>query len=219
MKRGTTQEDALARSHLPISDSWPPPSTVQRHLATIGEVVKSHVGPGVLLDLGCGDGALVRSMVDQVPRLTGVGCDLAPHPRWQRLQTSACMFIVGDLEAPPFAPRTFDYVVAKDLLHHCADVIATVERLKSLARKRAIIVEANRYNPISYVWMVRIGKHEHLSYSKIRGIAPVTQPIMIETHVWPRTLVAVGRAFEAVANHIVAFRALRNYAVVVLECD
>jgi SAM-dependent methyltransferase len=100
-----------------------------------------------LIDLGCGEGLFTNQLGQRLPGLKSiVGLDLEPSPLWA--VDSAVHFQVGDAGDPPFPPGAVDAVIAKDLLHHMDDPAQGVKAIVRTASRVAVIVEANRDNPI-----------------------------------------------------------------------
>ena len=121
---------------------------------------------------------------------------------------------IGNL---PFKPKSFDFVVMKDVLHHLPDPEKALREVSALAKKRVLIIEANRYNPISYIRMVKIAKHEHFSRKQLKQI--IGKPLELhtyETHVWPARLKIPGKASDSLFR-LPPFSRLRNYNIVLFE--
>ena len=71
------------------------------------------------LDIGCGDGALVRALAAKVGHATGID---RHEPSIARARAAsdpaATTFVLGDAAAHPFKPASFDVVTAVAMLHH-----------------------------------------------------------------------------------------------------
>jgi SAM-dependent methyltransferase len=109
----------------------------QRHRAEY-RLCGSLLGPGLVLDLGCGTG---HSFQELAPRET-VGLDVEPAAlEGQPRQTH-----VGDMRALPFAAETFESVVAIQSIEHVPDgsrVVAEAARVL-VPEGRAVFVTPNR---------------------------------------------------------------------------
>ncbi|MCW2967586.1 MAG: glycosyl transferase, family 2:Glycosyl transferase, group 1 [Solirubrobacteraceae bacterium] len=95
----------------------------QRHVAAY-ELCAQFLGPGPVLDLGCGVG---HSFERLAPRET-VGVDIAP----QALAGQARRTIVADMRALPVADASFDSVVSMHSVEHVPDperVVAEARRV------------------------------------------------------------------------------------------
>jgi SAM-dependent methyltransferase len=72
---------------------------------------------GTLLDVGCGDGALIASIAGRWPDVTCTGLDLQPERIDEaRVSVPDATFIVGSADALPFDDEAFDVVTAITLM-------------------------------------------------------------------------------------------------------
>jgi SAM-dependent methyltransferase len=85
---------------------------------------------GAVLDLGCGDGAFGRWLVPHGD-LWGVDQDRA---RLRDAADRGLRILAADLSRLPFAPRSFDVVVANSTLEHLADPRAAVREAHRVLR-------------------------------------------------------------------------------------
>jgi SAM-dependent methyltransferase len=126
--------------------SWSDPTKANEYLARIGTVPQRLVGEAALgeflppsprrvLDLGCGDGRLMRLVLDARPDVEEiVGIDSSP-PMLERAREQfggdgRITLREGDLGDPLAAPGTFDLVTSGFAIHHLPD-----------ARKRTLFAE------------------------------------------------------------------------------
>jgi SAM-dependent methyltransferase len=90
-----------------------------------------------LLDLGCGNGG-VSAFLARASCARVVGMDYIPEAIRQAQQHAArdkrLAFVVGNLDALPFAPRSFDAIVAIDSLYMSNELAATVGQMRALLR-------------------------------------------------------------------------------------
>lgn len=95
----------------------PEPGPRRKH----GDVLRQHLplGGARILDVGCGDGALVRLMTREGARVTGIECSI-PQLKRARAATPVgdedYLHAVG--EALPISDATMDAVVYFNALHH-----------------------------------------------------------------------------------------------------
>ena len=83
---------------------------------------------GRVLDVGCGEGILTRSLRAR----SVVGIDMhAPSIQLARSTPSDIEWIVGDALTHPFEPSSFDAIVGVSMLHHVDPVVA-LRRFASL---------------------------------------------------------------------------------------
>jgi len=204
-------DEVLGRTHITGYQGWPPPEKIYNHLQVFAVFIDKHLPNGKILDLGCGDGSIARMVAEKNPKKTIVAVDLEAHPQWKMKNPKNLSFKTASIYKLPFAAGSFDAVVLKDVLHHLPDPEETMPKIAQLAKKKVLIIEANRYNPISYIRMVKVAKHEHFSRSKLRKV--IGQPAEIytyEAHVWPGSLEIPGKAVDRVFRTPV-FKRLRNY--------
>ena len=95
---------------------------------------------GRVLDVGCGEGVLCRTLQASVGRVVGLDRD-APSIASARREAAAenIDYVVGDLLAHPFRPSSFDAVVANTVIHHM-DTAAALDRMKELVRPGGTVV-------------------------------------------------------------------------------
>jgi SAM-dependent methyltransferase len=191
---------------------------VQEHLEQVMARVLPAVQPSdAILEMGCGDGALAELLSARMQTAV-IGVDLIPHPLWQ--QMPGAHFVVASGAHPPFRAKSFDVVICKDVLHHVEDPVAVVSTLRHLATRSVVILEPNRYSPITYVRMVVLGGHKHFTRRRLRSI--VGDGANIETfdsHVWPSSATKLGRKLETAVNKRSALHMLANYNMVVLNTE
>ncbi|TWT43585.1 Trans-aconitate 2-methyltransferase [Thalassoglobus neptunius] len=76
-----------------------------------------------ILDLGCGDGHLLKLVLQHCPDAVGVGLDFSPamlrRAREQWHGDDRVQFVEHDLEQPLSELGTFDAVVSSFAIHHC----------------------------------------------------------------------------------------------------
>lgn len=100
--------------------------------------------PADVLDLGCGTGSLALLAAERGHRVTGV--DLSPRMvelARRKLAGTGAGVLVGDVQAPPVAGRTFDVVLARHVLWVVDDPEAVLRQWVSLLRPggRLVLVE------------------------------------------------------------------------------
>ncbi len=92
-------------------------------------------GRGNLLDVGCGMGILVRTLIGRGVDARGV--DIAPRPIEEANRLAPGRFQTGSILALLFADETFETVVTTDCLEHLAeaDVPGALNELHRVARR------------------------------------------------------------------------------------
>src|SRR5579872_4365660 len=131
---------------------------------------------GDVLDLGCGDGALARVLAQRARSLVGI--DTVPHSSWERHASDKVTFRVGDAEALEFEAGSFDSVIAVNMLHHTRAPERALAEMVRVCRPGGTlwIAEPNRVNPLGYVHLTLLGKHDHFTTARflrlMRGALP-----------------------------------------------
>jgi len=217
-KKRLQRDTIIGRSHLSGYEAWPPPEHVKEHLDIFVNFINKNVASGTILDLGCGDGSIDRLIAEVSPKRVITGVDLEAHQQWKIKKPKNLKFKAASIYDLPFKEKSFDVVIMKDVLHHMPEPEKILHDVAKLAKKQVVIIEANRYNPISYVRMVKIAKHEHFSRAKLKRI--VNKPAVIttiETHVWPTKVRRAGKVTDVVFNKLSILENLRNYNLVIFE--
>jgi ubiquinone/menaquinone biosynthesis C-methylase UbiE len=102
---------------------------VERILGEVGE------GDRNVLDVGCGNGYLLREIRRRHPGLEAVGVDLRP-PKGP----TAHLHVEADMERLPFPDGRFDLVTCSHTLEHCVRLPQVVQELRRVARRRVVVV-------------------------------------------------------------------------------
>jgi ubiquinone/menaquinone biosynthesis C-methylase UbiE len=131
-------------------------------------------GDEKLLDAGCGDGGVARLLHQRVREAVGV--DVEASATWR--EEPGLTFTVADAEQLPFADGSFDIVHSKDSLHHMDSPEGALAEYRRVLKRdgSALIVEANRYNPIFYPHMTLALGHEHFSRRRFRTLVSAVFP-------------------------------------------
>ena len=149
-------------------------------------------GDELLLDAGCGNGGVARLLRQRVREVVAV--DVEASAAWQ--EGPGLTFTVADAEQLPFADASFDLVHSKDSLHHMELPERALAEYRRVLKPHgsALIVEANRYNPIFYPHMTLALGHEHFTRRRFRALVSSVFPAArfgaFEAHYVPR----LGRA-------------------------
>lgn len=216
-KRGKDRDTIIGRSHLNGWAGWPPPKHIAKHLEFFADFINEHIVDGTILDLGCGDGSIDRLLAELSPGKKITGVDLEAHDQWRIKTPSNLKFQANSIYKLPFKAKSFDVVMMKDVLHHMPEPEKILAEVARLAKKQVLVIEANRYNPISYIRMVKIAKHEHFSRRNLKKIVGKPADIYTyETHVWPDSVKIPGMIIDEVFR-LPALETLRNYNLVLFE--
>lgn len=166
-----------------------------------------------LLDVGCGDGGVARLIRERVASVVAV--DIEEFASWN--EADHLTFRVADGEELPFGNESFDVVHSKDSLHHMDQPERAVAEYRRVLRPggHALIVEANRFNPVFYPHMTLALGHEHFTRTRFRTLVrrdfPDARFGAFEAHYVPRFPVAVQHAIEETLERLPPFRPLLSY--------
>jgi ubiquinone/menaquinone biosynthesis C-methylase UbiE len=172
-------------------------------------------GDEAVLDAGCGNGGVARLIRERVHSVVAI--DVERHDAWA--DEPGLSFAVADAEQLPFADASFDVVHSKDSLHH----MHTPERALMEYRRvlkpggSALIIEANRYNPVFYPHMTLALGHAHFSRKRFRALVTAVFPQArfgsFEAHYVPRLELglALQHAVEEALERLPPFRPFLSY--------
>jgi ubiquinone/menaquinone biosynthesis C-methylase UbiE len=168
-----------------------------------------------LLDVGCGDGGVASLLLRRVGEVVAV--DIEPSDDWQ--DGDRLSYIVANGEHLPFSDSEFDLVHSKDSLHHMKNPERALAEYRRVLRPSgaALIVEANRYNPIFYVHMTRMLGHDHFGQSHFRELVAASFPKarfgVFEAHYVPfvERMIFLQQAVEETLERIPAFGRFVSY--------
>ncbi len=172
-------------------------------------------GDESLLDSGCGDGGVARLLRGRVGTVTAI--DVEPGGEWR--DEPGLTFLAADAESLPFPEATFDLVHSKDSLHHMErpeQALAEYRRVLSPGG-RALIIEANRFNPIFYPHMTLALGHQHFTRRRfrelVRDVFPEARFGAFEAHYAPplERFPALQGMVEDGLERLPPFRPLLSY--------
>ncbi len=100
-----------------------------------------------LLDMGCGDGALAAALMARHPGLFAVGVEVGrPARAWIPI-------VMYDGHRMPFRDRSFDIVMATDVLHHTDDIPRRLREMARVSRRFVLIKDHAVYGVVSRAWI------------------------------------------------------------------
>lgn len=99
--------------------------------ANIAEMIPD--GAATLLDVGCGDGTLARSIMQRRPGLAATGVEIRARPR------TAIPVQEFDGRILPFADRSHEVVMLVDVLHHADEPTLLIREAGRVAAQAVII--------------------------------------------------------------------------------
>lgn len=177
---------------------------------------------GNLLDVGCGNCNNAVLFIERGLSVSGI--DIYQHENAKKILGKN--FRIGSILKIPYKDNFFDYVFANDVLHHIDEkeqsFIKHVEGLKEMLRVckpegKIIIIEANRYNPLFYLHMVLLNKHNHFTQSYFKKLAErvflCPKFIFFEAHFYPKKLKYYFKLYEAIIESLPFLRQFIAYNV------
>jgi ubiquinone/menaquinone biosynthesis C-methylase UbiE len=121
-----------------------------------------------VLDAGCGNGGVARLLRERVREVVAI--DVEPFDTWS--DTPGLTFQVANAEELPFEDVSFDVVHSKDSLHHMDAPERALQEYRRVLKSggTALIVEANRFNPLFYPHMTLVLGHQHFTRRRFRAL-------------------------------------------------
>ena len=124
-------------------------------VARVARALAAQIGSaGSLLDIGCGDGTVARTITEQVGASRVAGVDI-------KVRAEVAIEVTAyDGVHLPFPDASFDAVVISDVLHHCEDPSAVLREALRVAREVVAIKDHFRFGKLSeliLLWMDRVG--------------------------------------------------------------
>lgn len=144
------------------------PYTLLRYKQRVYSRVSPYFYGDTLFDCGCGDGGDDILIAPHFKKIHGM--DIEASPLWKERTSDKISFSVGYTEKLDFPDSSFDTVLEKDMLHHASDPVKGIREMARISKKRIIIIECNRYNPLLYINMTLINNHQHFTQKKFRQI-------------------------------------------------
>jgi demethylmenaquinone methyltransferase/2-methoxy-6-polyprenyl-1,4-benzoquinol methylase len=172
-------------------------------------------GDELVLDCGCGDGGVARLIRQRVGEVVAI--DVEPFETWH--DEPGLTFRTADAEQLPFPDSSFDVVHSKDSLHHMQSPERALAEYRRVLKPRgtALIVEANRYNPLFYPHMTLALGHEHFSRRRFRELVRTAFPDAhigaFEAHYVPglKRALTLQHAVEETLEKLPPFRPFLSY--------
>lgn len=159
--------DYYGRTSEGRSDYWRLMAAPRYRVTTILRILRE-LRPSSVIDLGCGDGALLRAIGAEVPSAKLAGVDLAssqieenrrrdPHVDWY----------AANLEDEQFAlPGRFAAIVASELIEHLADPDALLRALHRIAADDAVLILSTQSGRVNETERM-VGHLQHFSAERM----------------------------------------------------
>jgi ubiquinone/menaquinone biosynthesis C-methylase UbiE len=191
------------------------PGVIRYRVRCLDKLEYPFRGDESLLDAGCGDGDVARLLRTRVQEVTAI--DVEPSTNWR--DAAGLVFRAADAEQLPFADDTFDLVHSKDSLHHMSSPERALSEYRRVLRPggTALIIEANRYNPVFYPHMTLALRHQHFSrdhfHSLVHDAFATARFGAFEAHYAPalERVLRLQQAIEEGLERLRPFRPLLSY--------
>jgi ubiquinone/menaquinone biosynthesis C-methylase UbiE len=144
------------------------PYSVLRYRQRVYSRVSPYFYGDTLFDSGCGDGGDDILIAPYFKKIHGM--DIKASPLWKDRASDKISFSTGNTEKLDFPDSSFDTVLEKDMLHHASDPVKGIREMVRISKKRVIIIECNRYNPLLYINMTLLRNHQHFTQKKFGRI-------------------------------------------------
>jgi len=120
-----------------------------------------------LLDIGCGEGHFIKSIIGQYSNAKFVGIDLHGQNIKTARRNSSVDFVVGDAKKLPFKNASFDIAVMLELIEHLESPDeAIAEMLRVLKPSGKLILSTPdgsslRWKAVWWLWSNTVGRRWH----------------------------------------------------------
>jgi ubiquinone/menaquinone biosynthesis C-methylase UbiE len=137
------------------------------------------------LDVGCGDGLLVRKLAGRCAAVTGIDRDgpILARARAHPGSPANASYVEGDFLAHPFGDGTFDFACANTSLHHM-DFGAALAKLAGVLRpggRLAVVGIARHASPADWAFDaagIPVNRYYRLTRGESDPGAPIREPDM-----------------------------------------
>jgi SAM-dependent methyltransferase len=159
-------------------------------------------GCGPVIDVGCGDGLLVRKLATRCASVTGIDRDppILARARAATPASSNVTYLEGDFLACPLPDAGFDFACANTALHHM-DFAAALAKLAALLRpggRLAVVGIAQNRSPAE--WLIGGACLPFDWYYKLtRGEGNPGAPIMEPDMSWSQVRATARRVLPGVS--------------------
>ena len=158
----------------PTYQKTPPPAVIYEFNCIALNLLKNTTNCK-LIDIGCGDGTILKLIIDQFPSLECIGVDISKNAVYKAKDINPDLdFIIADVTHLPFKYEIFEYVVSNNNIEHIPDDEAAFCEMARITKFTGMIYlgtpNAN-YLPIFKNYRNKIDKIAgHLrAYSKIEA--------------------------------------------------
>ena len=115
---------------------------MSRHTRRLMRSLTKDLKPDSILDVGCGEGSLLKTLADTHPDAATAGVEIAENAlHLARRTLPEADFKVMDIAAAPW-DRTFDLVVCADVVEHIEDDAAALRHMAAMANSGGYVIVA-----------------------------------------------------------------------------
>lgn len=147
-------------------------SEQERQLLSV--VVQDNEKKGVVLEVGCGEGANLVNIGQDCGRIVGADLSLKKTQFCQEVLDEKREVVCADVVALPFKSDFFNIVFCRDLLHHVPiskrrRAVAEMSRVCNVGG-RVVLIEANGRNPLIYALGILISAESGVRGMNLKGL-------------------------------------------------
>jgi ubiquinone/menaquinone biosynthesis C-methylase UbiE len=122
---------------------------VGRFLRSLRDLLEQPERPARALEVGCGEGELVRVLREREPGARAVALDLDRGVvRQAAAREPSCLPVVGDGQRLPLAGGAFDLVLCCETLEHLPDPAAALAEIRRVLRPGGALVASVPREPV-----------------------------------------------------------------------
>jgi SAM-dependent methyltransferase len=156
-------------------------------------------GCGPAVDIGCGDGLLVRKLAARCGPVTGIDRDAAMIALARSRPVSGAAFVEDDFLACPLADASYDFACANTALHHMG-LAAALEKMARILRpggRLAVVGLGVNGSPAD--WVIGAGGIPvNLWYKRTRGEQYSGAPVLPPDQTWAQVRETARRLLPGV---------------------
>jgi ubiquinone/menaquinone biosynthesis C-methylase UbiE len=182
------------------------------------------------LDVGCGGGSDAKILIEKY-ELKVYGIDIYEHREIKNIESLE--FKQASIFRIPYEDNYFDYVFLHDVLHHIDEPkqryrkhVQGLKEVRRVCKKNGVVIilEANRYNPLSYPHMVLVKRHNHFKNSYLRKLIydvfkGEVEFKNFEAHFYPKSFFKIFKIYERIMEKFSFLRRFLSYNIVIAKND
>lgn len=150
-------------------DYWRYMAAPRHRVQTIRRELR-RAAPRSVVDLGCGNGQLLRELAADLPGAKLCGVDLSePQIAVNRVELPSIDWLAADLSKVTEAANRFDAVVASEIIEHVQDPLSLLRSAAAFAREDGLLVLTTQSGPVRATER-SVGHVRHFSAAEIRDL-------------------------------------------------